>query len=215
MLRIATYTKEDLVEIFNTDKVCNITRSLERLGYQYITNGKKGKNYQLTITATPDAFKMFCINQLDIPAQSDFHLLKIFFYHFFGDLEFQNLPVSEMERLLKEENKPISRQTISKWIDYLKSKNIIAADKTDYVYYATVSVEGKVGSVEISREDYVRAWKVYWNARNSGRTYSEAFNAMCKVNDGSVYKKPSIVENGFYSELINDLVDILMETFEG
>lgn len=214
MLKIATYTKEDLVEIFNTDRVDSIKRSLDRLGYRYISNGKRGKNLAITITETPDAFKMFCINQLGVPAQSDFELLKTFFYFFFCDEEFQNLPVSEMARVLEKEDEPISRQTISKWIEFLRKKNIICADNSEYVYFATVSYNGHVGSVEITKEEYLKAWKAYWNVRNSGLPYSQAFNAMCKVNGGTVFKKPSIVENGFYTELINDLIDILIEDVE-
>ena len=131
MLRITTYTREDLMEIFNTTRIDSIKRSLDRLGYKYETAGR-GKTYTLTITETPDPFKMFCINELGISAQSDFTILRTFFYYFFCDEEFQSLPIGEMERILIEEGKPITRKTLSKWIKYLENKAMMERFKQKF-----------------------------------------------------------------------------------
>lgn len=211
MLKITTYTREDLVEIFNTERLDSIKRSLDRLGYRYSTSGR-GAGLRLTITATPDAFKMFCINELGIPAQSDFELLKTFFYYFFCDEEFQSLPETEMERILAKEGKPVSRPTINKWIKFFKEKNYICADTTEYKYFAIVGSEGDKGAVEITKEEYLEAWHKYWGVINAGGNYFKAMAAMYKVHGGAVCKKAVITENGFYTEKINDLIDILSES---
>ena len=208
MLRITTYTREDLMDIFNTTRIDSIKRSLDRLGYKYQTAGR-GNNYTLTITETPDPFKMFCINELGVSAQSDFTILRTFFYYFFCDEEFQSLPVGEMERILIEEGKPITRKTLSKWIKYLENKDIIHFDSSECIYYTTLMIDGKKYIEEITKEEYSNAWKKYWGVRNNGGDWNTAFNAMCKVNGGTVFKKPVIIENAFSTNLISDLIDVI------
>ena len=97
MLKMATYTKDDLVKEFNTDKMCNITRSLTTMGYEFETNGKRGKNYRLTITKLPNMFKVFCISELGIPAQCDFDTMLYFFYFYFCDDEFTCMTSEEKQ----------------------------------------------------------------------------------------------------------------------
>lgn len=213
MLKITNYTKQDLVEIFNTDRLDSIKRSLDRLGYKYTTNGKKGKNLVLSITETPAAFKMFCINELGIPAQSDFELLRNFFYYFFCDDEFRQLPIVEMERQMKEDGKPICRQTISKWINYLEKKDIIGFS-SECVYYVSFSVEGEHFIEEIPKEKYLEAWRRYWALKKEGCQWHQCFNAMCSVNGGTVFKKPIVEQNGIYNELIDTLIELLLDSLE-
>lgn len=208
MLTIATYTKADLINEFHTDRIDSIKRSLTRLGYEFETNGKNGKNLRLTITKAPNMFKTFCVSELGIPAQSDFRILRNFFYYFFCDEEFQQLPVGEMERVLESEGKKVSRQTIAKWIEFFKSKNIVR-ESQEYLYFATIKTEFSTESLKITKEEYTEAWKRYWNIRREGGSYNEAFNEMCRVNGGVVFKKPMIEENGFYSSLIDSLVELL------
>lgn len=210
MLKMATYTKEDLINEFHTDRMDSIKRSLDRLGYKYETNKKNGKNLRLTITKLPNMFKVFCISELGIPAQSDFRLLRNFFYYFFCDEEFQQLPIEEMVRIMESEGKKVSRQTISKWIQFLKNKNIIN-ESQEYLYFTTVKTDISTESLRITREEYLAAWKAYWDIINNGGMYNEALNAMYKVNGGATFKKPIIEENGFYSDLIDSLVELLDE----
>lgn len=208
MLKKTTYTKQELVDIFHSSKMCNITRTLDSLGYEYKTNGRKGDNYRLTITKTPDAFKAFCVEELGIPQQSDFRLLKNFFYYFFCDEDFAQLPITEMERILKSDGLAPSRQTLTKWIQFLKEKNIIHKSN-EYNYFATVSSEISTESVQISKELYLKAWEAYWSTKRKGGSYEEACAALIKVNGGRISKKPKIEVNGFYSKLIDTLVETL------
>ena len=198
--------------IFNTDRLDSIKRSLERLGYEFTTNGKRGNNFRLTITKTPDAFKMFCINELGISAQSDFTILRNFFYYFFCDEEFQQLPVVEMERVMSREGKGTTRQTISKWIKFLESKDIIYINKDECIYYVSFTIGDQAYVEEIEQKQYREAWRRYWNIRKAGGEWAQAYNAMCKVNGGTVFKKPLIEENAFYTSLTDDLISVLLDS---
>ena len=205
----ATYTKQELVDMFHTDKMCNIKRSVESMGYKWDSNNKRGNNFRVTITAiTIDKFKEICTNKLGIPAQSDFRILKHFFYQYFCDEEFQQLPITEMERILNEDDKTITRQTIAKWIKLFEEKNLIYKSNMDYTYYVTLTLDDRTSTEEITREEYTRAWKRYWEVKKQFG-YKVAFVEMCKVNGGKVSKKPKILENGFYSELIDALVEAI------
>lgn len=207
MLKITTYTKQELVDLFHTTKVCNITRSLDTMGYKYRTNGRKGENYRLTILELPaDAFKIFCMDELGFSANTDFRTLKRFLYFFFCDEDFQQLPIGEMERLMQKENAYITRQTIAKWIQFLKEKNIINESDSEYNYFATVVTEISTESLSITKELYLKAWRAYWNVRKTGGCHEEAFRAMHSVNGGAVFKKRMVEPNGFYSKLIDALV---------
>lgn len=210
MLKITTYTKKDLVELFNTDRLDSIERSLKRLGYEYTKRGR-GDKLELTITKTPNAFKMFCINELGVSPQTDFTLLRNFFYYFFCDEEFQQLPIGQMVEAMEQDGKTICRQTISKWIQFLEKQGIISIDNANCLYYVSFTIGEKHFVEEISREDYSKAWRKYWKIRKNGGTYAEAFNAMCQVNGGTIFKKPAIEENAFYNELICDLIDVLLD----
>jgi hypothetical protein len=200
MLELRDYTKEELVAIYGTDKVCNITRSMERAGYKYVTNGKKGKNYRLTITALPhSSFKELCVSRLGIPAQSDFYILRNLFYYIFCDEEL-SLTDSALEQKLGT-----TRQTIRKWIDFFIEKGLLVEHGREYSYYVAIDKD----CIEISREEYLQAWRKYWEVKQETGNSDIAFAAMIKVNGGIVSRAPKREENGFYSELIDALVEAI------
>ena len=203
----ATYTRQELIDIFGTERLDSIKRSLKRMNIDYTSSGS-GKKFTLTVTAAPDGFKSLCIEKLGIPAQSDFRILKHFFYQYFCDEEFQQLPTTEMERILNEDGKTITRQTIAKWIKLFEEKNLIYKSNMDYTYYVTLTLDDRTSTEEITREEYTRAWKRYWEVKKQFG-YKVAFVEMCKVNGGKVSRKPKILENGFYSELIDALVEVI------
>lgn len=206
MLEKREYTKEELTNIFGTDKTCNITRKIESLGYKYETNKKKGKNYRLIITATPEnSFKEMCIKELGITAQTDFRVFGEFFYLFFGDEEFQQLPYVDMEKEMKKCGISITRQTIAKWVDRFKQKDLIN-ESNEYIYYSSSKT---LGTIEITKEEYLNAWKTYWFYRYQGYEYNFCYCEMCNKIGGAPIKKAKIEENGFYTMLINKLFEEL------
>ena len=82
MLNMRTYTREELKEIFHTDRIDSIKSKLNRQGYTYEASGR-GQELILTITGLPPRFKTFCIEQLGFAPQTDFERLKVFLYRFF------------------------------------------------------------------------------------------------------------------------------------
>ena len=203
-----TYTRQELIDLFHTERLDSIKRSLKRMNIEYISSGS-GKKFTLTVTAAPDNFKSLCINKLGIPAQSDFRILKHFFYQFFCNEWFQQLPYQEMERILNEDGKPMTRQVISKWVDFFEKKGFIHKSKMEYTYFVTLTLDGRTSSEEITKGDYLRAWERYWETKRNFGSYKLAFQEMCKVNGGAVSRKPKVLENGFYSELIDALVEAI------
>lgn len=203
MLELREYTKEELAPILNCkpDKACNITRSLDRMGYKYEPNGKKGKNYRILITALPhNTFKELCVTKLGIPAQSDFYILRNLFYYIFCDEEL-SLTDSALEEKLGT-----TRQTIRKWIDFFKEKGLLVEHCRDYNYYVAIDKD----YIEISREEYLKAWNEYWKVKQqTGGNTDAAFAAIIKTCGGVLAKAPKREENAFYKELIDALVEAI------
>lgn len=207
MLNIKTYTKADLVDLFNTDRLDSIKRTLTRLGYEFTTKGK-GDTYRLTITNTPSPFKMFCIEELGFAASTDFNKLESFLYSYFCDDEIRDLPLAAMERVFSEIADAIERHTLSKWVKQLKSLDLIHTDTTDPIYYVSFTIGDKIYTEEIDEVKYKAAWIAYWNARNTG-CYSDGLSAMSKIAGGKVFKKYRTVDNAIYTDTINRLIEIL------
>ena len=97
MLDMRTYTREELKEIFHTDRIDSIKSKLNRQGYTYEASGR-GQELTLKITGLPPRFKTFCIEQLGFAPQTDFERLKVFLYHFFFDDDYRQLPIVTMAR---------------------------------------------------------------------------------------------------------------------
>lgn len=214
MLELRDYTKEELASILGCkpDKASNILVRLDRAGYKYETNNRKGKNYRITITAIPgDRFKDFCVSKLGIPAQSDFRILKTFFCKYFCEPEFQQLPYEDMERELEKEGKKLNRQIISKWANYFIDKGWVNESTAEYTYYCTVRTAEGVSAIPITKEEYVAAWKRFGEVMKETKFRQLAWEEMRRVNGGTSYKKKKIEENGFYSELIDTLVEAIEE----
>lgn len=212
MLELREYTKEEIMSIcgFTDKKASNIITRLERMGYRCESNGKKGKNYRLTITAIPgDRFKDFCVSKLGIPAQSDFRILKTFFCKYFCEPEFQQLPFEDMERELEKEGKNLNRQIISKWVKFFIKKGWVNESNADYTYYCTVRTAEGVSAIPITKEEYTAAWKRFGEVMRETKFHQLAWEEMRRVNGGTSYRKKKIEENGFYSELIDALVEAI------
>ena len=82
MLDMRTYTREELVELYHTDRIDSIKSKLNRQGYTYSACGR-GQTFTLTISGLPPRFKTFCMEQLGFAPQTDFERLKVFLYNFF------------------------------------------------------------------------------------------------------------------------------------
>ncbi len=209
MLNKKTYTRQELIHHFKTDRIDSIKSKLTRQGYTYTTSGR-GQTFELTISGLPPRFKTFCIEKLNFAPQTDFERLKVFFYHFFLDDDFRKLPFVTMKEYMIG-NVEVTYQTISRWIKKLYRLDLIA-DGED-IYYC-IDVINKTYRI-IKEEEYKNAWRIYWENRidedDCPLQYSIAYNEMCEYLGGHPYKKQDIIFNAIYNDTIDELVEILKE----
>ena len=208
MLDMRTYTREELKEIFHTDRIDSIKSKLNRQGYTYSTNGR-GQELTLTITGLPPRFKTFCIEQLGFAPQTDFERLKVFLYHFFFDDDYRQLPIVTMARILTNEFY-ISYQTLSNWIDKLEKSNLIHRSFAEFNYYAFGKDEsGNPIEIPITEKLYKKAWNEYW--KGNEYSYCEALACMNEVVKGTPKKFGVIDLNAFEESITEELKEILQE----
>lgn len=202
MLLFRTYTRKELEQIFSTNRLDAIKRSLDRNGYIYATNGR-GEELTLIITACTKPFTVFCKEELHYPPQTDFVKLKRFLKLLFFDEKFARLSYAEME-----ENCGITAATISNWIRHLVNENLLMLDIAEFIYYNSRRTEDyKHITEEITKEEYNAAWTAYWEGRLDG--YFLSVKRMYNVNQGTPHKKNVIVENGLEMERLNKLKQLL------
>lgn len=206
MLDTKIYSRQELIDLFKTERIDSIKNKLQRQGYQFETSGR-GKDFTLTITEQPLLpFRTFAIEELGFSPQTDFDRLEIFLYRFYLDKEFQKLPSSGMVDALKNDGVSVTYQTIERWIDRLIKSDFIIRSNTEFNYYAVNHHAEKLIKF-IDRTTYAEAWKAYW----SGCEYSyyDACSDMYAVAKGTPHKVGVIYENDWYSKKKDELIDIL------
>ena len=87
MLDLQRYTRQELIDIFKTQRLDSIKDKLKRKGYKFTTDGR-GDSFTLTITELPLRFRNFCTDELNFALQTDFVKLKRFLYRFIFDEDF-------------------------------------------------------------------------------------------------------------------------------
>lgn len=208
MLKIATYTKQELVEIFNTNRMDSIKRSLQRLGFEFTTKGRDS-NYTITITSAPSAFKLFAIEELKFDKRTYFDGLELYLQLFFLDEDFRTLPVSQQVNVMKAaHNEEITRQTIANWRKKIIEIGLVHEDSEDCRYY---SVKSGDAPFELTKEEYKRYWGNFYKVLSSTGSAAEAWNNMFYEAGGKCCKVNNYQENGFYNETIDTLIQILQK----
>ena len=204
MLDMRSYTRQELIDIFKTDRLDSIKAKIQRRGYTYTTSGR-GKDFTLTITGLPPRFSNFCIERLGFAPQTDFERLKIFLGYFFFDEEFRQLPVGAMAWAIEKEMY-ITYQTFSRWINKLIDKGIIHKSTMEFNYYACNENQMPI---RITKELYCEAWREYWKERDYG--YEHSMSNMMRVVGGKAHKFGVIDVNAFEEDTINELKEILQK----
>nr|QGT50973.1 hypothetical protein Firmicute1046_0490 [uncultured Firmicutes bacterium] len=198
--------------MLGTDSKQGIDRKLQRYGVVFESSGR-GKNLTYEIKKITDYFKLYAITKLGITANADFKKIRNLYYYLFCCDGFAALPYVEMEQIMTEEGAPISRQTIKKWIAYLKDINYIMFDTSDCYYYAiNKRYDNRKIYREISRDLYLQGWAKYWATdRTNGTNW--AYAEMRCIVGGHPYKKPKICHNAIYLKKIQELIDVINESF--
>ncbi len=213
MLDLKEYSRQELIEMFHTDRLDSIKGKLQRQGYKYTTSGR-GKTFTLTITELPLRFRNFCIEELHFAPQTDFNRLKKFLYQFMFDEEFRRLPFVTMKEYMVG-TMEITNQTISKWVKHFYDENMIADG--EMIYYAIDKVNG--ACKRITKEEYSEAWRRYWEIRNDeDGTPNGQYHLACAERDSYVggypYKKADIVFNAIETKRIDTLEEILRQEID-
>lgn len=212
MIEKRIYKKDEMFAILKSKNKQSANKKLKRYGVVFTTHGR-GQNLTYEIQKITNPFKLYCIIELGISANVDFEKFKYFCLYLFCDDTFITFPRIEMERILRANDTPISRQTISKSIRYLQNNNYIEVFKNDCRYYVIDSLpNGEKSYTEIEHEKYKKGWQIYWDSKKimgTGLSYWK----MRKYIGGHPYKCPKIEQNAFYSKEIKTLIDLVTDTF--
>lgn len=208
MLELRTYTQTEIATILHTQSNQNIRRKLNRYGVEYSVSGR-GEAATFEIKQIADKFKLFCILDLGMDANTDFNKFLFFLFYFLNDVDFQWLPDETLQERMKEKGKPVSRQTISKYKKHLEDLELFTTNTNNYVYYFA----RKNTQTITTKETYCQAWREHWVLIfTEGLTTREAITIMC-ANYGGVARKQPIPEfNGIYTDKINEINDLVLET---
>ncbi len=214
MLELKEYSLAEMAEALRSTAITKqaITRRLDNLPLTYTRDGR-GNTLTFTIQSIQDPFKVYCILDLDIDSRADFKKLRNLFYYLFCVEGFVEMPMSEMEAWLNEADMPVSRKTISKWLNYLQNIDFIMLDKSDSIYYKIKKRNGQKIHMEIDRETYNKAWQIYFEEKKQ-RGSDWAYWAMYEFLGGHPYRKPRIVQNAFYQQEIEKLIDYVNLAFD-
>lgn len=212
MIELKTYTKAEMAEILHTAARQGITRKLTGYDIKYTCDGE-GEDLKITIHAINNPFKVFCITELGIPAQADFTKLRNLFYYLFCCEGFAGLPLIQMAEKMDADGRHFSREKIGKWLAYLQEIDYIAFDKADCTYYAISTAPGGTKlHREISKQQYNTGWKIYFENISEEGTHG-AYTRMRNYIGGHPYKKAKMMPNAFYIQQINQMIDIINESF--
>lgn len=187
MLEIRPYPYAELSQMMGTHDPEGISRRLDRWGVAFTEDGRKPQ-ITYNIEKISDPFKVYCMLDLNYAPQTNFTKLAYFFYYFLNDDDFQRLPDERLEVLMRERDHPVSRQTIANYFRRLEDIDLISRNGGDYHYYFA----RKANLREATREEYSRAWREYWQAKEDGYSSREALSMMC-YQYGGIARKQAIL----------------------
>ena len=203
------YSKPEMTHIFGTKDKQGLERKLSRYGISFDVCGR-GEKSTYTIAGLADPFKVFAITELGFDANTDFTKLRNFYYHFFEDEVFMAMPDEVKEVWMRKMGHPISRQTIATYISRLERNNLINRYTKNYIYYFANKDEQRL----CDHDEYVTAWRNYWDDLSTGLTSYDAIINM-RADHGGVARKQPIPEiNGIYNEKTEYMLSLIQNSIE-
>lgn len=208
MLELRTYNIDEINAILGTTNRQGIQRKLNRYGVEYSVSGW-GTKTKFEIKNIEDEFKLFCILDLGMSANTDFNKFLYFLYYFLNDEDFRWLPDEILEIKMNEREIHISRQTIANYKRVLSRLNLFAK-VGDYVYYFA----RRNNQIITDETIYKKAWREYWENKNNGIDSQEAICIM-RADYGGVARKQAIMEeNAIHADTINKINDMVCRAVE-
>lgn len=208
MLELRTYNIDEINAILGTTNRQGIQRKLNRYGVEYSVSGW-GTKTKFEIKNIEDEFKLFCILDLEMSANTDFHKFLYFMYYFLNDEDFCWLPNETLEIKMDERENHISRQTIANYKRRLEQLNLFHTS-CEYVYYFA---RGQT-QIITDKETYSKAWREYWEDKSNGMDSVEAIHNMISNYGGVARKQAIIEENAINADTINKINDMVCRAVE-
>lgn len=212
MLEPRLYKFAEIAAYLHAGRARGVRDKLTRYDVDFIEGGgQRDQTKTYEITAIHDPFKLFCVFDLGISPQTDFHKLRDFVFYLLTDDDFSWRPMEMMEAYLRRRfPNGASRQTISNYLRIFKDRELIA-DNGEYVYYKVI--RGAEQSHEIiTKADYSAAWAFYWDRRNDGDDSDLAFSRMYHWLGGVPRKQRRINQNAFYLDTLDRLEQYAAES---
>ena len=215
-LSLCDYPLGVLENLMSTKGKQATDRKLTAYGYEYSSSGR-GKTRVYTITALPDAFhqfRSFCVFSLGFDPNTDFRKLRDFVVYLFADEDFNWRPEEAMEEYLRLEGRGISRQTIASYKKRLEAHYIIDTVFGDFVYYKVYKKFGAQTHEVITKEEYSKAWRLYWQWREEHPEddSTPAYSFMYSIFGGVPRKQRRIQDNLFGKEKADILYDLAVKS---
>ena len=190
-------------------------RKLEKYGYGFIPDPNGwGKTRVYTITSLPNAlsrFKSFCIFALGFPANKDFKKVRDFVFFLYTDPDFDWRPDEMMEEYTRIAGRGMTRQTIANTKKYLEKAGLIDTIFGDFVYYRVYKDCGVQKHEIISKEEYSKAWKLYWDYLRDHPDCTStrpAYTHMYNKFEGVPRKNRRVNQNAIYNKEREKLVEL-------
>lgn len=214
MLSTGTYKLEDLEAYFHTRNKQNTDNKLNRYSVKYTIDPAtaRSRNPTYQISEIPDPLPLYCVFDLGFDPRTDFTKLRNFLFYLFTAPDFSWRPAEMMEEYLRIHQHGISRQTISNYIRRLDRTELFNSHG-DYVYYKVYKNYGVQEHEIISKEDYSRAWAIYWECIEKRYGSPSAFQAMYNRFGGVPRKQQQVMKNGIYNRELAMLEQWVCDSF--
>lgn len=176
---------KDPLKAFGITRMDSLKRKLNNFKYEIKGRGDKAI---LILNDSFDIFKFYMMVDYGFAANTDFVKLKDFCDGYFGgDRDYSIHFKKDIAEMVGVDEKTIG-QWLQKFVDAgVIEKNVICSS-IDPVYYTVYESLGQRVVLEITHEQYVMAWKEYWDAIKLKLGAEEALKRHYKVNGGKCYK---------------------------
>lgn len=207
LLECKAYPAPEMWQMLGVKDNQGAQRKLSRYGVRFFVNGW-GKNASFNITAIDDPFKVYCILEMGFDANCDFKKLRNYLFFLLGEDEYCWLPDEPMEKYMRSKGFYLSRQTITKYREHLEHLNYIHGG--DIIYYRVYRDDrDRQCYQQVEKEEYNKAWRVYWDMRNDGADSELAFACMYSAFGGVPRKQAKPIKNAFHLKELNYLLDLV------
>lgn len=211
MLECRMYNAPEMWKYLGVKNNSQALKKLKRYDVVAFLNGS-GESANFNILEINDPFKVYCVFEMGFDPRSDFIKLRNYLFFLLGDDEYCWLPDEPMEAYMRSKGYLISRQTISKYRQFLTSLEYVIDG--EYIYYRVYRDENdRERHEQVEAEEYKKAWHLYWDKRNNeGWNSEQAFSYMYAVFGGVPRKQAKPYKNQIHKKELNYLMDLVSKS---